>query len=854
MPFSHHIQHIAGNLSNTKPEPPLAASSHQASIGSHPQQGQASGQEWSTFGANTAHGQTIDSNNTMTGAISQPHPHHFHHQHSAGYAPHSSLAYSSVDQASPLPSSSSFGGFNGAQRGGESQSMQAVGGAGAIGSYTHRRTHTATSLNTVPPNYYPFVGAERVGQPPTPSTRPSSLGPVRVHQHFPTTGESGVPVTFLLTVQSSWATGVGLQLKDGRFGSAGAAPNSGVRASSHLVISFGGIDVDTRAERTMAGVENASFGTLDGQHQSQSSPWSSVQAQEVDITVVAHAPAFPGSSIQGGRVPIRIRLVGPLVDPMVEVLSAGFELGEFCYGQVSPKGVRKRPGEQLADEHSLRRPASFPNFGSTVDSSRFLQQPYTLPRRRGAADGFEGMQRAGPSYDARPMYHRSTLSGSSTDPATSSDTPFSFSAGPPTSSPSLRPANEAAAGRPGRYYGQEVNVPPRPSTGDGPSSYPQLVRASQLYQNGPPAQSTSTSTPLEPPASSSSSSSPPENSRNLTQRANLQLHGNLTDMALGWSHDEWRSGRRLVQFWRKQEGATIHAVCKPILPEQYVPNSIVVSCIFWEVTNECYITSVDIIYLLEALVASRFNVEEKNRIRRNLEGLKPKTISKIGKSNDDRINRIHEEFFKLVMSFPNPRPRHIEKDIKIFPWRALALALNKIILKYSTAPTQTTSSPEEGGQRQQQTLQRTLAPVPPQVESNRGVGGGSSEAESHLGPLSIDVAASNAYKPLQASSGSASFHQQRTPSSGALSSSAFPGHSTHSSPRKQPGSAGHPHFNFSDFVVSPVAFGQTPLQQSQQSSMQLSQHGPPPPSQNQQSSFNTAPGGLGMDLGTQRRE
>ena len=167
--------------------------------------------------------------------------------------------------------------------------------------------------------------------------------------------------------------------------------------------------------------------------------------------------------------------------------------------------------------------------------------------------------------------------------------------------------------------------------------------------------------------------SPP--SMNSAHRAKLELHGNLNDMAIGWSHDEWRSGRRLVQFWRRQDGSVIHTTFRPIMPNQYVPNSIVISCIFREDKNECYVTSVDTIYLLEALVASRFTVEEKNRIRRNLEGFRPMTVSK--------NKRECEKFFKLIMSFPNPKPRNIEKDVKVFPWKVLSSALCKIIGKYS---------------------------------------------------------------------------------------------------------------------------------------------------------------------------
>jgi hypothetical protein len=38
------------------------------------------------------------------------------------------------------------------------------------------------------------------------------------------------------------------------------------------------------------------------------------------------------------------------------------------------------------------------------------------------------------------------------------------------------------------------------------------------------------------------------------------------------------------------------------------------------------------------------------------------------------------------MGFPNPKPRNIEKDIKIFTWHHLGLALKKIIGKYVCHP------------------------------------------------------------------------------------------------------------------------------------------------------------------------
>ncbi|KAI9638094.1 uncharacterized protein MKK02DRAFT_22732, partial [Dioszegia hungarica] len=140
--------------------------------------------------------------------------------------------------------------------------------------------------------------------------------------------------------------------------------------------------------------------------------------------------------------------------------------------------------------------------------------------------------------------------------------------------------------------------------------------------------------------------------------------------------DEWNNRRRLVQFWRKQDGTQITAAFQGIPQDKYSAHtqSIIISCIFREDNNLCYVTSVDAIYLLEALVGNRFTVEEKNRIRRNLEGFRPLTVSKSKPGSED--------FFKLIMGFPNPKPRNIEKDVKVFPWDILGQALKKIIGKY----------------------------------------------------------------------------------------------------------------------------------------------------------------------------
>ncbi|OJJ47203.1 hypothetical protein ASPZODRAFT_1914444 [Penicilliopsis zonata CBS 506.65] len=167
-------------------------------------------------------------------------------------------------------------------------------------------------------------------------------------------------------------------------------------------------------------------------------------------------------------------------------------------------------------------------------------------------------------------------------------------------------------------------------------------------------------------------------------KAVLKLNGDLDAMAEGWSKDEREARRRLVQFTRAQNGSTIHADFKPVAPEDRAPNSICISCIYWDGKDECFVTSVDTIYLLESLVGVRFTVEEKNRIRRNLEGFRPLTVSKAKADSED--------FFKVIMGFPAPKPRNIEKDVKVFPWKILAHALKKIIGKYSASYSSTASA------------------------------------------------------------------------------------------------------------------------------------------------------------------
>ncbi|KAI9894031.1 MAG: hypothetical protein M1814_004801 [Vezdaea aestivalis] len=232
-------------------------------------------------------------------------------------------------------------------------------------------------------------------------------------------------------------------------------------------------------------------------------------------------------------------------------------------------------------------------------------------------------------------------------------------------------------------------------------------------------------------------------------KAQLKIDGELDTMTeASWNHEEWEAKRRIVRFRRNQTGGTITTTFEPIAIDERPPNSICISCIWWEEKKECFVTSVDTIYLLESLVAVRFTVEEKNRIRRNLEGFRPLTVSKAKADS--------EEFFKIIMGFPNPKPRNIEKDVKVFPWKILAHALKKIIGKYSASYSSTAGTLHPVG---------PLQPAPPSGYSI-------STAPSHT----MDAMVHQRPTPSPRSTSASTTSVTRTPSLTSLAYSPGPSH------------------------------------------------------------------------------
>ncbi|KAI7854879.1 hypothetical protein BDC45DRAFT_439851 [Circinella umbellata] len=160
---------------------------------------------------------------------------------------------------------------------------------------------------------------------------------------------------------------------------------------------------------------------------------------------------------------------------------------------------------------------------------------------------------------------------------------------------------------------------------------------------------------------------------------------------MNWTKEENSVHRRLVQFWRVATTSKIKICCDfcTLSKDEYNNQErhgrftassdnngaqvVVVSSITFK--QNLWITSVDLIHLLECIMGVTLNIEEKNRIRRNLEGFHPITVSKHEEETAD--------LYYHVMGFKAPFPRSIEKDFKIFDWHILPYALKKILVKYN---------------------------------------------------------------------------------------------------------------------------------------------------------------------------
>ncbi|KAF7511732.1 hypothetical protein GJ744_003463 [Endocarpon pusillum] len=378
--------------------------------------------------------------------------------------------------------------------------------------------------------------------------------------------------------------------------------------------------------------------------------------------ISAEVPPFTSTGWHALEVPLHIMMeIGNNVIPRPFCAIGPFRYANQIISQVSPRKRRLSSDSEDAAHHASKKSSvhqgqpersSENRVYNTSPYSPFVSTPVvgSLSHNGNAQGNSPGVP--GHKYSA-------SIASAASVKAQSPQTP-------PSWSPSFTPVN-AANGAP-----KSSATPSQASTVDAPTAKtPALIRTSTIQQ-----------------ASASMSSAAPSHSFNpysmYPSKAVLKLNGELDSMVEGWTIEEWEAKRRLVQFTRRQNQSTIHADFKAVAPEDRQPNSICISCIWWDEKKDYYVTSVDTIFLLESLVAVRFTVEEKNRIRRNLEGFRPLTVSK---SKPDS-----EEFFKVIMGFPSPKPRNIEKDVKVFPWKILAHALKKIIGKYSASYSSTASA------------------------------------------------------------------------------------------------------------------------------------------------------------------
>lgn len=168
----------------------------------------------------------------------------------------------------------------------------------------------------------------------------------------------------------------------------------------------------------------------------------------------------------------------------------------------------------------------------------------------------------------------------------------------------------------------------------------------------------------------------------IPHKISLEILTPLQSMCDNWTALEKQGRRRLVRIRRLQAGSKVVLSCDALpqaefRPDAESPRDCVVSCIYFEGARKYYITSVDVIYLLQRITnhPGPFPTDEKNRIRRNMESLRPIVVAKTGKKGCDSL-------FSQIMNFPDPKPRNIEKDIKVFEWSVLGQALERVLSKY----------------------------------------------------------------------------------------------------------------------------------------------------------------------------
>ncbi|KAI8973639.1 hypothetical protein BDF20DRAFT_915053 [Mycotypha africana] len=375
-------------------------------------------------------------------------------------------------------------------------------------------------------------------------------------------------------------------------------------------------------------------------------------------------------------------------------------------GGVPPPPPPSHPSPYLMQMMDTALPRSPQSFSPSLSSPHMAQASFQMRSSGYPSQPLSATQRQQQQQQQQQQqYHSQQTSPYALMPSTSY----------PIASPST-PLLAHSTGQPPQPSLQQL--PPPLSL---PPSSTQPSSTAQTFSTHPPS-SLSTTTTTTTPATTTKQRTralPEDYTRTFNKGAHLTLHGDLAAMTRDWTPMEQETRRRLVQFQKTRHDNTIDCWFRPYsisspppLPSlqpssvgteagatptppiataaegssasssshpRYKPdaNDIVISCIYWKEKNDYFVTSVDCVHLIESLIDCRFTVEEKNRIRRNLENYKPLTVAK--------LNPETSEFFKLIMGYSHPKPRNIEKDVKVFNWVSLGTAMEKVLKKFSAS-------------------------------------------------------------------------------------------------------------------------------------------------------------------------
>ncbi|KAK4693847.1 hypothetical protein P7C71_g3624, partial [Lecanoromycetidae sp. Uapishka_2] len=405
---------------------------------------------------------------------------------------------------------------------------------------------------------------------------------------------------------------------------------------------------------------------------------SRVDPREHDVcfkyVVTGNAPEFEATKSNNTQVPLRLHLQDQAAvnGGVIDVGTWQYLDGKHLELQPASDFTRKRKASEELQSSAKRGTSPFARGGASHEYETYSQTTHA---------GFAYPQDLH-SLDSTSMQRRLTTYGKAQSQQGLQNDPVSLAYSqslmrpPITQSSSWSPYS--AASRSSRSPGVSAASMYVTSNASSDPANPPLVRSSTI-QTQPGSASTS----------GGSSSDGAFNPYTLyPNRASIKICGKLKTMQDDWSAEERAANRRLVLFSGEQTGSTINTYFRSVKPDERLSPRAArerrISCIYWDDSTQkekYWVTSVDTIALLETLVGARFTVEEKNRIRRNLETHQPLTISKAKPET--------ENFFKVIMGFPNPKPRNIEKDVKVFPWTALENALKKVISKYSASHSST---------------------------------------------------------------------------------------------------------------------------------------------------------------------